>query len=247
MSNPNGPIEDRSVLPKYYQLKSILRDRIAHLQAGDPVPSESELCQAFDVSRTTVRKALSDLAQEGLVYTIQGKGTFVVGHKKRNSWVAQTGGLFADMTEQGFNVTMKVLELGIILAEDNILNELKLTAGERVIRLVRLRFVDDKPFDICTNYLPVRRYPQLEKEDFSCQSLYSILRSQYQVKFASGVRTIEADACTAEEARLLQIRTHSPILVMRSTMFDDQDQAIEYGIVHQRSDLVQIVINVIPH
>jgi GntR family transcriptional regulator len=241
------PISNRSVLPKYYQLKHILRDRISRMKDGDPIPSESELCQAFEVSRTTVRKALSDLMQEGLVYTIQGKGTFVAAAKKHSSWVAQTGGLYADITERGFKITMMVLELVVIPGEENIIKELKLAEGETVIKLVRLRFVDDNPFDICTNYLPSRRYPSLENEDLATQSLYSILRTKNDVKFESGVRLIESSACTAEEAKLLQIQPNSPLLVLRSTMFDNYGLSIEHGIVRQRRDLAQIIINVIPH
>ena len=73
----------------------------------------------------TARKALSDLSQEGLVYSVQGKGTFVAAHKKTSGWVAQTGGLFADMTERGFQVSMRVLEVGVIPAEEHIARLLK--------------------------------------------------------------------------------------------------------------------------
>ena len=243
----NGTIERGTGLPQYYQLKHILRDMVAKLPAGSPVPSEAELCQEFDVSRTTVRKALSDLIQEGLIFTIQGKGTFAGGAKKRSSWVAQTGGLYADMTERGFTVTMKQLDLTIIPAEENIARELQVNEGESVIKLVRLRFVDGKPFDICTNYLIARKYPGIENQEIGTHSLYSTLRMVYGVKFVSGVRLIEAGSCTAEEARLLQIPGNSPLLIMRSTMYDEKGEAIEHGVVRQRSDLSQIIINVIPH
>lgn len=235
-----------SVLPKYFQLKHILRESIGALQPDSAVPSEAELCQQFGVSRTTVRKALSDLAQEGLVYSVQGKGTFVSAHKKTSGWVAQTGGLFADMTERGFQVTMRVLEVGIVPAEENIANLLKVPVTTPVVRLMRLRFVDGKPFDIVTNYMPAARFPGLEKEDFNDSSLYTVLKNRYGVKFTSGERLIEATNCTTEEARLLQIPPNSALLVMRSTMFDETGQVIEHGIVRQRSDLAQIVINVIP-
>lgn len=235
------------VVPKYYRLKHILRERVASLQVGDSVPSETELCQTYDVSRTTVRKALSDLVQEGLIYSIQGKGTFVAPKKLRSSWVQQTGGLYADMTERGFKVTMHVLEITTIPAEENISSELNIQEGEPVFRLVRLRYVDDKPFDVCTNFLPAQRFAGLEKADFTHNSLYSILRSMFGVHLHHGVRRIEAVACTTEEARLLGIKLNSPLLVMYSLMYDDKGQATEFGVVRQRSDAAQIVINVIAH
>jgi len=194
-----------------------------------------------------VRKALGDLIQEGLVYTVQGKGTFVAPKKLRSTWVQQSGGLYADMTERGFRVTMKVLEVGIILVEEHIQKELGLSDGDQVIKLVRLRFVDDKPFDIVTNYLPARLFPGLEKEDFASNSLYSLMRGKYNARFARGVRLVDAGACPVDEARLLQIKPNSPILITHSTMYDQDDQALEHGIVHQRSDVAEVVINVIPH
>lgn len=237
--------EDRFT-PKYHRLKRILREKIAGLQADEMLPSEAELCQAYNVSRTTVRKALSELIQARLVYTVQGKGTFVAPKKLRSTWVQETGGLYADMTERGFKVEMHVLDVSVISAEENIRKELLLREGEKVVKLVRLRFIDDKPFDIVTNFMPARLFPGLEKEDFSSTSLYTILRNKYDVQFDRGVRMVEAGACTAEEAKLLQIKPNSPLLIMYSTMFNDKGEAFEHGVVHQRSDVAQVVINVIP-
>ena len=232
--------------PKYHRLKRILREKIAELKADEMLPSESELCHAHNVSRTTVRKALSELIQERLVYTVQGKGTFVAPKKLRSTWVQETGGLYADMTERGFKVQMHVLDVSVISAEENIRQELMLQEGGKVVKLMRLRFIDNKPFDIVTNYMPARLFPGLEKEDFASTSLYTILRNKYDVHFDRGVRMVEAGACTAEEARLLQIKPNSPLLIMYSTMYNDKGEAFEHGIVHQRSDAAQVVINVIP-
>jgi GntR family transcriptional regulator len=238
--------EDAAFAPKYYRLKHVLRERVAGLPGDASMPSEAELCQSYGISRTTVRKAIADLIQEGLIYTVQGKGTFVTPKKLRSAWVQQTGGLYADMTERGFKVTMQVLVVGVTLAEENIQQEMGLAEGARVVKVARLRFVDDKPFDIVTNYLPANRFPGLEDDDFTHKSLYSILRNRYHVNFARGVRLVEAGACPADEARLLRIRPRAPILIMHSTMFDEKGEAFEHGLVHQRSDAAQVVINVIP-
>jgi GntR family transcriptional regulator len=240
-----NPVEP-AFAPKYYRLKHVLRQMIGELPVDTAMPSEAELCQSYGISRTTVRKAIADLVQEGLIYTVQGKGTFVAPKKLRSAWVQQSSGLYADMTERGFKVTMQVLGVGLMLAEENIQAEIGLAEGAQVVKLRRLRFVDDKPFDIVTNYLPAARFIDLEGEDFTNNSLYSILRNRYQVNFARGVRLVEAGACPADEARLLHIRPGAPILITHSTMFDEKGAAFEHGIVHQRSDAAQVVINVIP-
>jgi GntR family transcriptional regulator len=243
---PSRVPEDAPAAPKYYRLKRVLRQMVSEHPADTELPSETELCQSYGISRTTVRKAFADLIQEGLIYTVQGKGTFVAPKKLRTAWVQQDGGLYADMTARGFKVTMQVLSVEVLPVEENIQRELELPEGAQVVKLVRLRFVDDKPFDIVTNFLPAERFPGLEGEDFTHNSLYSILRSRYQVVLGRGVRVVEAGECPANEARLLCVRAHAAILITHSTMFDVQGEAVEHGIVHQRSDSAQVVINVIP-
>src|SRR5438046_480421 len=73
--------------PKYYKLKEIIREEYSAWDPGEPIPSEAELCQMHGVSRTTVRKALDDLTNEGLLYRIQGKGTFVAAPRVRERFV----------------------------------------------------------------------------------------------------------------------------------------------------------------
>src|SRR5437660_2321569 len=81
--------EQDSSVPRYYQLKEIIREQIASWEPGQLIPSELELCQMYSVSRTTVRKALDHLTQEGLLYRIQGKGTFVAPPTLRERFVHQ--------------------------------------------------------------------------------------------------------------------------------------------------------------
>lgn len=233
-------------LPKYSRLKHGLREQLAELQPGDPVPTEAELCKAFGVSRTTVRRALSDLVREGLVRSVQGKGSFVAPRKLPLAWVQQSGGMHADMHESGHHVRAVVLEAAVCPSDANIRRELDLAPDEMVIKFVRLRYVDEVPFDICTNFLPAERFPGLAGEDLSDNSLYATLQAKYGVTFGRGIRRIETDLCTAEEAKLIQIKPHSPLLVIYSTMFDPSGRVIEHGIARQRGDRAQLIIEVIP-
>src|SRR5205807_2418305 len=87
-------LEQDSSVPRYYQLKEIIREQCASWEPGQLIPSELELCQMYSVSRTTVRKALDHLTQEGLLYRIQGKGTFVAPPKLRERFVRQAAGIY---------------------------------------------------------------------------------------------------------------------------------------------------------
>ena len=98
--------------------------------------------------------------------------------------------------------------------------ELNLNLGAPVVKFVRLRYVDDKPFDIATNYLPAQLFPGLEREDLTTASLYALMQSKYGIRLDHGVRLAEAAPCSPEEAKLLRIKTTVPLLVIQSTMYD---------------------------
>jgi GntR family transcriptional regulator len=241
-SQPNGTA---APLPKYYQLRETLREQIELLQSGQPIPSENELCLAHDVSRITVRKALNDLVHQGLLYTVQGKGTFVAPHKFRVQWAQETAGFHADMARRGLSVRVRVLEQTLVPADERVATELSLNLGAPVVKLVRLRYVDDKPFDIATNYLPAQLFPGLEREDLTTASLYALMQSKYGIQLDHGVRLAEAALCLPEEAKLLRIKTTVPLLVIHSTMFDVNDRPVEHGIAKQRGDRAQVEIAVV--
>lgn len=239
------PPQTAAPLPKYYQLREALRAQIGLLAADQPIPSEHELCQTHGVSRITVRKALNDLIHEGLLYAVQGKGTFVAPPKFRVQWAQETAGFHADMARRGLAVTVKVLQQCVVAADDHTARELQLSPGAPVVKLVRLRFVDDRPFDVATNYLPAQLFPGLEREDFSTLSLYALMRAKYGVQLDHGVRLAEAAPCSAEEARLLRIKANVPLLVIHSTMYDVQGRPVEHGVAKQRGDRAQVEIAVL--
>lgn len=239
-----NPLKD-SPLPKYYRLREELREQIEAWEPDTAIPTGAELCRTYGVSTTTVRRALDDLIHEGLLYTIQGKGTFVAPHRLRGRWAHEAVGFHADMTRRGLKTAARVLSLEVIPAEKKIAAGLQLPFGERVIQLVRLRQVSGQPFDVCTNYLPYHRFAGLETHDLTDRSLYTTLHALYDAAIHHGQRIVSADACRPEEADLLGIDAGAPLLVVTSTMFDVYNQVIEYGISRQRGDLAQVEIEVV--
>src|SRR5215472_2708648 len=171
-------LEQGSSVPRYYQLKEIIREQCASWEPGQLIPSELELCQMYAVSRTTVRKALDHLRQEGLLYRIQGKGTFVSPPKLRERFVHQAAGIYEDMASRGVALRTQVLEQTIIPASKTVAADLQLVVGSPVIKLVRLRFVNDEPLLVATTFLPYRSFPGLESEDLNAVSLYGVLREK---------------------------------------------------------------------
>jgi GntR family transcriptional regulator len=237
-------LEPESSTPRYFQLMEILRDLCASLEPGQIVPSELELCQMYSVSRTTVRKALDHLRQEGLLYRIQGKGTFVSPPKLRERFAHQAAGIYEDMASRGVALRTQVLEQTIIPASKTVASELQLVVGSPVIKLVRLRFVNDEPLLVSTTFLPYRSFPGLENEDLNMASLYAVLREKYGIRLGRGTRLVEASPCTDEEAELLGITAGAPLLVLSGTMYDSEGHPIECGFARHRGDRSQIEIEV---
>src|SRR5690606_25546581 len=118
---------------KYVSVRDSLRDRIRSLPVGTMLPSETELCREYGVSRITLRKAVDYLAEEGLLVREQGRGTYTaepsVAHKHRESFVDQIAGFHSDMTNRGFEVGTQVLEQRLEPASAEVATELGLTPG----------------------------------------------------------------------------------------------------------------------
>jgi GntR family transcriptional regulator len=237
--------EQDSSVPRYYQLKEIIREQIASWEPGQLIPSELELCQMYSVSRTTVRKALDHLTQEGLLYRIQGKGTFVAPPKLRERFVQQAAGIYEDMASRGVTIRTQVLDQAVVPASKLVAPELQLVVGSPVLKLVRLRFVGDEPLLVSTSFLPYRSFPGLENEDFTYASLYAVLREKYGVQLGHGTRLVEAVPCTDEEAKLLHIAPTTPLLVVSGIMYDIEGHPVDYGFARHRGDRSQVEIAVV--
>ena len=131
----------------YERLYAYVVDEIRKgaLRSGDRVPSEKELARTHGVSRITSMRALQDLERAGIVDRIRGKGTFVAPPKLRERFVQQVAGIYEDMASRGVTIRTQVLDQAIVPASKLVAPELQLVVGSPVVKLVRLRFVDDEP------------------------------------------------------------------------------------------------------
>jgi len=227
----NTNIDRTSPLPYYVQLKTALAEAIESGQwvPGDRIPSEPELCTMFGVSRTVVRQALKDMTYQGLVVREKGKGTFVAEPKiSSGSLVHSLVGFYQDMAERGQAPVTRVLEQAIEPAGAKLATALGLESTTPVIKLVRLRFVQDEPIVLVTSYLPYDLCPELVNADLSEQSLYAFLKSAYGLSVASGRRRIESVAAGEAEARLLNIEEGAPLLKLDSVSYLQDGTPLEY-------------------
>jgi GntR family transcriptional regulator len=224
-------IDRRSAVPYYVQLKDALIEQIeeGHWRPGDKIPGDADLCRIFGVSRTVVRQALNEMAFAGLVVREKGRGTFVSEPKiSSRSLVHSLAGFYQDMVERGLTPIDEVLEQGMMPASKKVAAYLKLEPMTPVIKLTRLRFLQDEPTVLVTSYLPYELCRELVNADLSHQSLYAFLEKEYGLSIVRGRRKIDAVAANDYEAGLFKIEKGSPLLMLDSVSYLDDGTPLEY-------------------
>lgn len=227
-----------SVIPYYYQLKENIKNLIEdhELPEGEQIPSEAELCRNFGVSRTVVRQALKELVNEGLLSRRKGKGAFVARPKIIGSLMQNLYGFHKDMVGQDLKIQNKVIDFSIVEAGTKTSEKLQLNFGEKIFKLIRLRFVNSEPIVYVTSYIPYRLCSGLADEDFAKQSLYATLEEKYNLQIARSRRTIEAVAATEDVANMLDIDPGAPLLLLKSVSFLHDNTPMEYFEAKHRGD-----------
>jgi GntR family transcriptional regulator len=240
-------IDRHNPMPLYVQLKEALIEYIEKkkLRPGDQIPGEMDLCQMYDVSRTVVRQALQEFAYEGLITKSKGRGAFIAAPKISESLVQKLTGFHQDMAARGYRPVSKVLEQKVVSASAKIAEKLRIGPGSAVIKITRLRFIDDEPLILATTYLPHDRCPGVEKEDFRTQSLYELMERRYGLVITHGHRLIGAVAANEYEAGLLKIAKGAPLIQLDSVSFLGDGTPIEYYRALHRGDREQFSVELV--
>ena len=240
-------IDHESQIPYYVQVKEVIRERIRSRvwQPNDQLPSEAELCSTFNVSRTVIRQALQDLIHDGLITRRKGKGSFVAPAKISEQLVQKLTGFYHDMIAQGYQPVTRVLKQSVIPSSPKVAASLGITPGTPVIEIVRLRFVEDTPIVLVTSYLPQALCPGLINDDLSSQSLYDLLEKKHHLYIARGRRVMQAVPASENEARLLQVDKGTPLFLLDSISYLEDDTPVEYYYAFHRGDRSQFEVELI--
>lgn len=240
-------VNKNSEVPLHIQLMTIIRDMInsGELRSGDSIMPERELCAIQNVSRMTVNKAIVNLVNEGFLYRVQGRGTFVSASKRRNRFSSMKG--FTEvMKDKGIHIKTDILSFEESEQDEYIRQELNITdENEKIYRVERLRYIEEDPFGMEISYIPKRMCKDLEKELVNNKSLYSILNENYNYKMKKAEQIIEPIMLSKEEAKLLKQEKDTLALKLKRTSYIDDGTPVEYTISIFRSDKYQyeIVLN----
>ncbi len=217
------PLYADSASPLYRQLMQRIRADIAAgvYPVHSRIPSEAELGERYQVSRVTVRRALAELSQEGLLRRMQGKGTYVCA-PRLHSDLREVTSFHAACRMMGCTPGARVISAQVIHAEDALREKLALGAGngsdaENAIEIVRLRTADAEPIMLETNCFSMA-YASLLQADLT-GSLYRLLQER-GIEAASGVHEISLCHATAQQARLLSVDTGTALLRLEQVIYD---------------------------
>jgi GntR family transcriptional regulator len=212
-------------VPRYYEIEQALRTRIADLKPNDPLPSDAMLCEEFGVSRMTARNAVQRLAQEGLVYRVPGRGTFVAEppvHRQAGNLLSFT----EEMRRRGREPSSRLIGREVREPRPAEAAGLQLKPGAEVVAIRRLRLADGEPVAYEEAVFPATLAPLLLAADLERRSLHDTLVSGGHVP-TQGRARLGAEPATREDAELLAVAPGAALLVEKRVIHDQDGRPLE--------------------
>lgn len=234
-------LKRESSIPLYVQLANILRDKIEHGQwvPNQKIPSENELNHLYGISRMTVRQVLAQLVNEGLLFRVQGKGTFVAPRKIGTRSPAYKG-IREQLEQMGYQTRTTLLSKELVVADNRVGRHLGLPEGERVHVVRRLRTVEEEPISLHESYIPERLAGGLERFDTAAQQLCVVLEENYGLHMGHIMETLESGSATAKDAKLLGVSRNAPLLLLQQEISDPNGVRFEYSRIIFRGDKIRL-------
>ena len=219
----------------YQDLIDKLLEQISTMEKGAKLPSERQLCEDYNVSRTTVRNALSFLVNSGVLYQIQGKGTFVRERSRENLSNYYS---FTEQTKKNGKIpksivtSFKVRELND--KERQVFDDPSI---EEVIVFDRLRLADDMPMMFEKTVIPYQRFDKITKDLLEKTALYEIFANNFNTKITNVRERFQVSSLTKKVADFLKLKDGSAALKITRFSYDIEDNLIEYTTSYARGDM----------
>ena len=231
-------LDKTTPVPLYFQLKELIMAEIKNgtYPKDSAIPTEKELSDMFDISRTTVRQAIAEMVQEGWLYRVKSKGTFVSQPKINQDFIQKLESYNDQIRRTGRTPHTEVLDFKVIQATPEVADRLKIHPEDKVIYLQRKRYADDDPIVVLKTYLPYERCSFVMEHDFEKESLYSVLSRDNSVQVHCVKRLVEAVEATASDAEKLNMKKGKPIQFFTSVGFNAFGEPIEFSLARYRGD-----------
>lgn len=206
-------------------------------KAGEKIATERELCEQYNVSRSTVRETLRLLEQKGLISRTQGKGTFVNTQRVEQK-LTKLYTLREQFKKMNASHYSTILDFSIINANSLVAQNLKLNIGEKIIKIIRLFYVSDKPYALETSYLPEHFFPGMTAEQVQQNGLYKTF-AQYHITVQQAIEKLKPVHPDRTASKLLA--TSDVAMKIERTSFWDKS-LVEYTESLVRGDIFEYTV-----
>jgi GntR family transcriptional regulator, frlABCD operon transcriptional regulator len=236
--NPSTP------QPLYMQIRQMLKNDIQNgkYKPDEQIPTEAELCEIYNVSRITIRKAIEELVNEGVLTRIPRRGTFVTSKKFHNELLSVSG--FSEFSHQlGMIPNSRILRSDIISAPEDVASHLLIDTGSPVLELERLMYVNDRPLFYDIAHYSLTRFPDLEKKIAGDESTYKILLEEYQTEIVSNDKIIDVIAANKDYAKLLECDIGANLFRIVKIAFDAKDEPVHLSTFMCETNKVNLTVH----
>lgn len=212
-------------------VSNVIRSKIYAKELGphDRIPSEHQLMEEFSVSRGTVRKAIKTLVDEGLLVQEHGRGTFVSEPSVTRPAMGRPFSFAVSLAERGIDYETRVISREVIGASADVAAHLRISQGDAVLRMRRLRVSDGKPIMLIDSWTPLAICPGIEDEPLEVESLFDAIERTSGRRIAYSSMAYSARAAGEQVAREMRVAEGSPILNLEQIMLLDDGTPVEWG------------------
>lgn len=224
-------IDKRIPTPLYYQLETIIKEKIEKgvWKTGETIPTENEIMEKYEVSRTTVRQAILALVNEGYLRREKSKGTIVTSPTGRMRFVGSLISFSEEMNQKGIAHFSHIIDQRIVGANADISAKLKLEEGEQVYYIKRIRYLQGQPYLMDEHFIPYRFCPGIETKYQENTSLYQLLEGTYDFNLHHGQIEFEAvNPPTKEMVELLEIYPATSLILAERIVYSNKEVALDY-------------------
>lgn len=220
-------------LPKYHRIYLVLREQLQEGRFAQGLPGELALMQQFGVARVTVRRALEELAGEGLIAREPGRGTRPIGAALQDRAAAAAPmrtnltGLLENLVSMGLRTSVKVLEVDTVKASAAVASALRLPAGDPVQKAVRVRSTREGPLSHITTFVPAEVARRFGRRELSRKPILLLLE-EAGVKVGGATQRITARLADAEVAGHLELAVGSALLAVHRLVYDERDRPVQW-------------------
>ncbi|MFD1418588.1 GntR family transcriptional regulator [Companilactobacillus keshanensis] len=217
----------------YQRVISSLKEKIdANVYPDMRLPDERSLAEQYDVSRSSIKRALSNMSEQGIIFKKRGSGTFVNPlYLKQDSYFNYSGsnlGITDSFKSNGQKPGIKVLDFDVIRPDKDMQDNLFLQASEFVYSFKRLRLLDDKPFMIERGYIPIKLAPELT-EEIASDSIFNYVESELGKEVNKTYLAISAAPSDEEGKKLLNLKSNEPLGIMEGIFFLNDGTPFEFS------------------